>query len=203
MRKIPTVFERVYRNHKIVDIKPEFTSMKCATAFFFGRPTIKFDGSCCAVIGGKFYKRYDAKKGKSIPENAIKCQPLPDPITGHMPCWVPVDKNNPADKWFIAAYGPEKHVYSDGTYEAIGEHFQGNPYEFDYDSLLLHGSFTAPDFNPPMSVKNITPDICGDALRYTREYLETLPHEGIVFWLNDEPVCKIKRSDFGFDWPLK
>lgn len=26
--------------------------------------------------------------------------------------------------------------------------------------------------------------------------------EGLVFWLNGEPVCKIKRTDFGFKWPI-
>ena len=26
---------------------------------------------------------------------------------------------------------------------------------------------------------------------------------GIVFWLNGEPICKIKRSDFGYEWPVK
>lgn len=24
--------------------------------------------------------------------------------------------------------------------------------------------------------------------------------EGLVFWKDGEPKCKIKRSDFGFDW---
>lgn len=27
--------------------------------------------------------------------------------------------------------------------------------------------------------------------------------EGIVFWKDGEPKCKIKRSDFGFQWPVK
>lgn len=27
--------------------------------------------------------------------------------------------------------------------------------------------------------------------------------EGLVFWFNGEPICKIKRTDFGFDWPVK
>lgn len=27
--------------------------------------------------------------------------------------------------------------------------------------------------------------------------------EGIVFWKDGEPRCKIKRSDFGFEWPAK
>jgi hypothetical protein len=36
-----------------------------------------------------------------------------------------------------------------------------------------------------------------------KEYLAENEIEGIVFWLNGEPVCKIKRTDFGFEWPLK
>ena len=39
----------------------------------------------CAIIDGKFYKRYDAKKGKTPPEGAIPCQDAPDPVTGHFP----------------------------------------------------------------------------------------------------------------------
>ena len=27
--------------------------------------------------------------------------------------------------------------------------------------------------------------------------------EGLVFWKDGEPQCKIKRSDFGFEWPVK
>ena len=26
--------------------------------------------------------------------------------------------------------------------------------------------------------------------------------EGIVFWHEGAPLCKIKRSDFGFKWPV-
>jgi len=202
MRKIPTLFERVYENHKIVDIRPEFTNLKCAAAFFFGFPTIKYDGSCCAFIDGKFYKRYDAKKGKAIPENAIKCQPLPDPITGHMPCWVPIDTSNPSDKWFTVAKASTIDI-QDGTYEAIGKHFQGNPYNLTGEELVKHGESIVLDFLPPMPGRGlITEDICVDALEYTRKFLENFNHEGIVFWLNNEPVCKIKRTDFGLEWPL-
>ena len=36
-----------------------------------------------------------------------------------------------------------------------------------------------------------------------RSYLEEHAIEGIVFWKNGEPQCKIKRSDFGFSWPVE
>jgi hypothetical protein len=35
-----------------------------------------------------------------------------------------------------------------------------------------------------------------------RDYLEQHEIEGIVFWKDGEPQCKIKRSDFGFKWPV-
>lgn len=36
-----------------------------------------------------------------------------------------------------------------------------------------------------------------------RKYLEEHNIEGLVFWFNGEPACKIKRSDFGYSWPMK
>ena len=192
MKKIPTVFERVYENHKVVGITSNFTNEECKEAFFYGIPTLKMDGACCAIINGLFYKRYDAKKGKSIPAGAIKCQDKPDPVTGHMPCWVRVDVSNPADKWFIEAYTRAGDIFSleDGTYEAIGKHFQGNPYKMDFDILQPHGIKTL--------FFHVKPD--EDYLEKTREYLSHLDGEGIVFWLDGKPVCKIKRTDFGMKW---
>lgn len=199
MKKIPTLFKREFENHKVVKILPEFTNEKCREAFINGTPTVKFDGSCCAIIDGKFYKRYDAKKGKPVPENAIKCQDEADPVTGHLPCWVPVDENNPADKWFIAAYNvcvDSDDYISDGTYEAIGSHFQGNPYNIVCDRLLRHGVAVVRDFD-------CTSDCPTEILVYIHRYLVLHEIEGIVFWLNNEPVCKIKRTDFGLEWPIK
>ena len=187
MKKIPTLFERIYENHKIVGITDKITP-GCEEAFLKGEATVKFDGSCCAVINGEFYKRYDCKKGKTPPEGAIPCCD-PDPITGHWPHWVKVDPEDPADKWFHAAYihsGSE--LLQDGTYEACGPHFQKNPYGLYCDELVKHGSLLI----------NVNRDF-----ESIKEYLEDHEIEGIVFWLNDEPVCKIKRSDFGFEWPIK
>lgn len=193
MKKIPTAFKREFEGHKIIGVLDEFTNEECKEAFLHGTPTVKYDGSCCAIIDGKFYKRYDAKKGKKIPENAIKCQEEPDPVTGHLPCWVPVDYNNPADKWFMEAYKIKNCNVPDGTYEAIGKHFQGNPYNAEYDMLVKHGSITSSYIS--VNIRSLST---------VREFLkESSNMEGIVFWMNGEPVCKIKRTDFGFEWPVK
>lgn len=94
MKKIPTLFEREFENHRLVR-----TLDKVIPGFEWvldgeGIATVKYDGSCCAVIDGKFYARYDAKEGRKPPEGAIPCCD-PDPVTGHWPHWLEVDILNP------------------------------------------------------------------------------------------------------------
>lgn len=197
MKKIPTLFERVYENHKIVGIIDKVHPGMEWVLEGEGTATVKWDGSACAIINGEFYKRYDAKNGKSIPEGAIKCQDEQDPVTGHMPCWIKCDRKNPADKWFWKAYDNYMDNIStdgvivhnlvadakDGTYEAIGEHFQGNPYEC-CDTLVPHG------------MDEIPVERTFDGIK---EFFRKNLIEGIVFWKDGEPKCKIKRTDFGFE----
>ena len=84
MKKIPTLFERVFDNHHKVGINNKVHPGMEWVLGGEGTATEKIDGSCCAVIDGVFYKRYDAKRGKIPPANAIPCCD-PDPITGHWP----------------------------------------------------------------------------------------------------------------------
>ncbi len=190
MKKIPTLFERKFENHRVVAITDKVTPGMEWVLEGEGIATIKYDGSCCAIIDGKFYKRYDAKKGRKAPEGAIPCCD-PDPVTGHHPHWVKVDPNNPADKHFIAAYRvayEKEGVLPDGTYEAVGKHFNGNPYNMEVDMLIPHGLYS-------IDVERTFEGI--------RSYLEHSANEGIVFWRDGEPRCKIKRTDFGFVWGNK
>lgn len=192
MKKIPTLFERIYENHSIKEILPNVTPGMEFVLEGKGDATIKFDGSCCAIINGKFYVRYDAKNGKPVPKNAIKCQDKADPITGHFPCWIPYDDTNPGQKWFGKALENSTALGTvalpDGTYEAIGPHFNGNMYKLDEDTLVKHGIHK---IDVPRTFEGI------------KKYLEEHYIEGIVFWLDGEPKCKIKRSDFGFSWQPK
>ncbi len=185
MKKIPTLFEREYDEKGY--IKQLFPIVKEGLEWVLageGIATIKVDGACCAIIGGEFYKRYDAKHGKQVPEGAIRCQEAPDSVTGYMPCWVKCDRNNPGDKWFWVGYDalPDK---ADGTYEAIGPHFQANPYQMEIDMLVRHGC----------EVVDVERSYEG-----LKEYLTEHVVEGIVFWKDGEPKCKIKRRDFGLKW---
>ena len=188
MKKIPTLFERLYENHRVVGITQNVTTGMEWVLSGEGEATIKVDGSCCAVINGELYKRYDAKKGKKAPSGAIPCCD-PDPVTGHWPHWVKVDESNPGDKWFVEAFR-NAHAscghLKDWTYEAIGPHFQGNPYNLSFDSLYPHGCH----------IVDVQRSFDG-----IKQYLSDHNIEGIVFWKDGEPRCKIKRSDFGIKWP--
>lgn len=184
IKKILTLFERVYENHRIIDCLPNVTPGMEWVLEGNGVATVKYDGSCCAIINGELYKRYDAKRGKPVPDGAIKCQEDADPITGHLPCWVKCDRNNKADKWFWKAYD-NIGSYKDGTYEAIGKHFNSNPYNLEEDILIKHG-------NNVVEVERTFEEI--------KKYLKENYIEGLVFWLDGEPRCKIKRTDFGLEW---
>ena len=198
MKKIPTLFQREYANHKVIKTMNIVTPGMEWVLNGEGVATVKHDGSCCAIIDGKFYKRYDAKGRKKVPAGSIPCCD-PDPVTGHWPHWAPVDNDNPSDKWFVKALdnyavmqmhvrdGHKVFFIPDGTYEAIGPHFQGNPYGLDSDRLVPHG----------MRLRHIERTFEG-----IRKWLEENEEEGLVFWLDGEPRCKIKRTDFGLEWPI-
>lgn len=184
MKKIPTLFEREFEEHKVVKITDKVTKGLEWVLEGYGVATVKYDGSCCAIINEEFYKRYDAKRGKKVPDGAIECCAA-DAITGHHPYWVKVDVKKPDDRWYIQAYLNTANVLRNGTYEAIGVHFRGNPYGLDKDILVPHG---------------IQVVIVPRTFEGIKQYLMDNYIEGLVFWLDGEPRCKIKRSDFGLEW---
>ena len=160
-----------------------------------GEATEKVDGAACAIIGGVLYKRYDARWGKSPPIGAIPCQDAPDPYTGHWPHWLRVEATRPGDKWFVRAFANTPWIgelgspEAEGTYEAVGPHFQTNPYGLDEDFLERHGR---------IKIKDFPRDYYG-----MKEWFRAHPIEGVVFWKDGEPKCKIKRTDFNLRWPVK
>ena len=85
----------------------------------------------------------------------------------------------------LAAYDNYTEEKPDGTYEALGPHFQTNPYQLELDILKPHG-------------KDVI--VVERSFEGIRDYLANNYIEGIVFWKDGEPKCKIKRKDFGFPW---
>lgn len=187
MEKIPTLFARNYDGDRRV--RDEVTPGCMWVLAGEGVATIKYDGTCCLVRGGKLYKRYELKPGKQPPPDFEAVTGV-DPETGKIQGWVPVS-DGPEDRWHREAYaanGP----YEDGTYELLGPKVQGNPYGDTEHWLLYHGSerIEAPR------------DFAG-----LRAYLAVTPIEGIVWWRDPwDPDCdkaKLKRRDFGLPWPVK
>lgn len=186
MKKISTLFKKNPENLGLVinEIAPE-------NQWVFdgeGIATRKYDGTSCAIIDNKLYKRYDVKKGKQVPPNAIPCQE-PDEITGHWPHWIECDRNNPADKYHFEGYDllifDEKDGTDfNGTYELCGPKIQGNPERLEYHALIKHGRQV----------------IEGLVLEFEslKQYLESVDMEGIVFHhKSDGRMCKLRKSDFG------
>jgi hypothetical protein len=153
-----------------------------------GIATRKHDGTCVCIIGGKLYARFDYKPGRKLSENAIPCQEKGDDITGHFPHWVLVEEQ-PAYKWQKQALeNTLKGSFvslDDGTYECIGPHFNCNPENMEEDILILHGKHV---LEVPRTFDGI------------KEYLSSHRLEGIVFHHRDGRMCKVKRTDFGFEW---
>ena len=185
MKKIISLFQRNYDGDRLIrdEVVPGAEWVLAGE----GIATRKYDGSCCAVIGGEYFKRYDVKQGKQPPAGFIPAQEA-DPVTGHWPGWVLVTVAA-ADKWFLVAWdnwraGHSDKIPEDGTYEAVGPHFQSNPEHFDVDMLVRHGMTYICDV--PRTFDGL------------KEFLGKQDIEGIVWHHPDGRMVKIKKKDFGW-----
>lgn len=207
MQKIPSLFKRDYDGNRRVydEVVPGSEWVLNGE----GKPTVKIDGTCCKVEDGVLYKRYDRKLSKNAkrklkqggyipknedyktaPEGWQAAEPGPNQHTGHWPGWLPVSKDAPEDKWHVEAWDDKCGVFPDGTYELVGPKIQGNPYNLTRHQLEIHGlrGFS----------KNFVPrDFEG-----LQEFFKKAKIEGIVWHHPDGRMVKIKRKDFGFEWPV-
>ena len=190
MKKIPSVFKRDYDGTRLVfdEVVPGCEWVLAGE----GVATIKFDGTCCLVRGGHLFKRHDVKNGKTPPAGWEPCEPEPNKHTGHWPGWLAVDvtATRGADKWhahawreWVALCG----VPRDGTYELCGPAFQANPHRLSQPHFLRHGEVLT---------------VVSRTFAGIRDYLQDNAIEGIVWHHRDGRMAKIKRRDFGFEWPV-
>lgn len=169
-----------------------------------GLATIKFDGSSVLKNGETFYRRMDRKLSKkfasmkrrgaitSITEDMfapakdgwLAAEEKPDLKTGHWPGWMPLDRNNPADKWHFEAIDAMSNL-EDGTYELIGPTLQMNIYGLDAHQLVRHGSIVVDVVRTREGIK---------------QFLENNYIEGLVFHGDGDVMFKVRRKDFGIVW---
>ena len=199
MKKIPTLFVRDYNNDgKVVN---ELTPGTEWVRDGEGLATRKWDGLAILIQGRNVYKRYDAKAftidkktgerrvyDRKPPEGFIPLQEF-DPITGHLPGWIPCSL--PDDKLVIGIYNANPDNFPDGTYELcgpkIGTRGGPNPEKLNENGLYKHGCTEYPDF--PRSFDEIANELRDKDI------------EGIVWHHPDGRMVKVKAKDFGIIRP--
>ena len=210
MKKVPNVFVRDWEG----DRTKVLNQYEEASRWVFlgqGVATKKFDGTAVLIkrepanagVGQpvrhirRYYKRYDAKNGKTPPANFLPAQPEGDPVTGHWPGWVPIDGTSKEDarhrEAITALQNSARYMENiiPGTYELCGPKVNGNPENLTSHLLIRHGKVRYPNF--PRSYEGI------------RDMLVSLNIEGVVFWRypelasNDDrqEMAKIRLADFG------
>lgn len=200
MKKIPTLFVRDPKNMSLVtrEVNPECAAFYETMAII---PTLKMDGTNIRVT---------LEDGNIVLVEKRRNVSREQRAQGEEPGYVVADRNDPADQYIFMAVDGGKTVYgtfcpSNGQHcaEALGAKIQGGVegdeyrlYYFDYDPIKLSDLKRGADF----SYDKI------------RDFLENNVIEGIVFTYLDydeasnarvPKLCKIKRRDFGFEWPVK
>lgn len=185
MKKIPTIFERDWEGDRsrVLD-KP---TPECAWVFAGeGVATRKVDGTCCAVMGGQFFKRRELRLDDVRPLGFEMADY--DVMTEKLVGWVPVG-DGPEDRYHREAW-ESAGILLDGTYELVGPKVQGNPERAKSSLLIKHGDGTAGVINgAPRTFDGL------------REWLASQNIEGIVFHHPDGRMAKIKLRDFGLKRP--
>ena len=184
MEKIKTLFKRNFPK-KGIAIAIDEVEVGCEwVTTGEGIATQKIDGMCSKIENGLFYKRYDAKNGKTPPIGFLPAQE-PDKVTGHWPGWLLVDDKDPANKIFLEAFNKLENK-EDGTYEVIGPR------------ISTRGGLNAENKKEHTMVKHgeVILD-CPRDFDGLKEWLTTKDMEGIVFHHPDGRMCKIKKTDFG------
>ena len=184
MKKIPSLFVRDW-NGDPAFVTKEVDPLCAWVVAGEGVATRKRDGTAVLIRGGKLFARYDAKNGKTPPENFEPCGDA-DPNTGHRPGWVPATR--PEDCWIREAF-EACAGFPDGTYEACGPKIGGNAEKLTSHVLFRHGG---------EGYAGVPKTFDG-----LKAWLAGLEIEGVVWHHPDGRMAKIKRSDFGLPWGAK
>lgn len=173
MKKMPTIFQRNYDNGA-----KAFNMQHPDCEWVFngeGVATRKWDGTCCMIKDGEYFKRRTIRSRKEPPEDFIVMDW--DVNAGKRFGWVPVTED---DKWHMEALW---NHFSDGTYELIGPRIQGNPEGYGQHVLMGH-KYGEIYYGILRTFDGI------------REFMKDKDIEGIVFHHQDGRMAKIKKSDY-------
>jgi len=177
MRPIPTIFLRQFEDGIVLNIWRESCRWVREGE---GIAVRKWDGECCLVQDGHYYKRHVVHLNEQAPPEfvAVDTTYLQDTVG-----WLPVTAS-PNDKWYCEAI--RNGLPENGTYELVGPCINGNKDGFDKHQLIRHTGGT--DLEAPRTF---------DGLLTFFSYVHI---EGIVWHRGNGDMAKIKRADFGFPW---
>ena len=201
MKKIPTIFERDWNGDRSRVLDKSHPD--CAWVFAGeGVATRKLDGTSCAIIEGRLFKRREVKL--EVPEgddHDAVCR-LPsstflvcevDKVAGKIIGWMPVGVG-PEDQWHREAY--QTAMAGDGTYELLGPKVQGGREKDLWGPLNAHILVAHNDRDLLTIREPFERTYCG-----LQAFLQGRDIEGIVFQHQDGRMAKIKGKDFGLKRP--
>lgn len=173
MKKIPTMFVR----DETKPGHPVIDQIKPECQWVLdgeGIPTVKLDGTNVKIANSELFKR-QKPKDRDYDEAS----------------YVPCDRANPADRWAFEAFDAREDK-ADGIYELVGPKVQGNPHGF-----RTHMLRAVQPCEPQLRCMVHDRTFAG-----LRDELSQRPIEGFVFHHLDGRMAKIKRRDFGLQWPV-
>ena len=138
MKKIPTLFERVFDNHHKVGINNK-------GSFRHGMGSVRRRHSDRKnrrqLLCGDRRKFLQKIRCKTRQDSAGECGSLlrSGPHNRPLAALDSVDESDKINIWFMEAYRNADCPTEEGTYEAIGPHFRANPYGLEKDVIEKHG----------------------------------------------------------------
>lgn len=197
MVKIPTLFMRggkEYDFHVIPVLHPG-----CAWVLEGkGLVTVKVDGLCVKVM----------KDADGVPRLYRRLRP--STLEYSDAPFIPCLRDDHTEQNLFAAFDNYRYPpVSEGIYEAFGPNIQGNPQGTKTPGMVkINPVDGALIVRPDTVIKRGYGHTLQDLFDSIKAELAVSPIEGLVFVLEDPPMvpksyAKIKRKDFGFDWPIK
>jgi len=187
MLKIQTIFDRNWEGNRGVIDKPVVILPPNAVA------TEKLDGTNVRLtIRNHTIVRVEKRKNPSKFEKAKGIV---------HPWYIDASEYEPQDKYIIeAAKNTDISYIEDGEWsgEAVGEKIQGNPLNIEGHTVYL---FSHPETRNVKLTFNENPPIGFNEIKIWLSMQSSLVGnnsgiEGIVWWVEDTPVGKIKKKDF-------
>lgn len=198
MKKIPSVF---MRKHKSSEADVNRINPECQWVFDRSVPiivTVKRDGTAMLRKDGQWYQRRVVKidvgtdmSMLQLPDRFQPAQTMPtydqENYRYEFPGWVPLAEQF---RDYMLEAGVER-IDEDGTYELCGPKINGNPERLEKHQLFKHG----------YEEIGISPLLERSAASFI-EIVKLTRAEGIVIYSADDCMAKIRRREFGFDWPI-